>query len=266
MGRMFTADDFEQFGKVAAKKYVEDNTDLNETIVKIAEHYGLNQEQTRRVIEHANVETYLKMNKTMDDKYIEFDPADVEKIATALDFEQLKQAAIDSNYMEAVTNDDFRAFSKIAESKEAQLSEDQIDRAFYKLAHIRTRIQKRKEEVDAEFTEESEHLYELVKQSVLGGNDFALVKHAMLTAAPGKSTELIADICQSKLEKEASHLSFGTEGIEESPGRLNKNHPIAQSVTKLSVLKEEYKDLDIADNELEKCGISTGEYLKSSLE
>jgi replication initiation and membrane attachment protein DnaB len=89
---MFTGKDFENMGKAAAREYVNSNKPLNVSITKIAEHYGLNPMQVARVVEQANVETYLALNKASEDKYIEFEPADLTKISANLKTSNEKRA------------------------------------------------------------------------------------------------------------------------------------------------------------------------------
>ena len=59
---MYNGTDLELMGKTASRRFVEDGTALNDSIIKVAEQYGLNREQVNRVSEAANIEAYLALN------------------------------------------------------------------------------------------------------------------------------------------------------------------------------------------------------------
>lgn len=233
MGRMFTANDFEKFGEFAAKQYVEENTPLNETIVKIAEQNGLNPEQVKRVVENANIETHLRLMKTAEDKYVEFPTADIQKVSSALEFDQEKQAALDSDYFEIIANTDMQAMTKYSEKELSHIEEAEAEQIFFKLANVRNQLQSRLDEVHVHFSQESEKLYTLVKQAILQDQPFGLVKHAMEQAVPDPITTKIVDTFQERLQKEAQTADFSSQDTPH--GMLNKNHPIVQSLKKLAV-------------------------------
>jgi|SaaInlV_200m_DNA_2_1039689.scaffolds.fasta_scaffold00687_13 hypothetical protein len=81
---MITSFDLDSFGKQAAENYVSSDVSLNDTITKIAEDNGLSVQQITRVVEAANVETYLSLLKTAKDKYVEFDVATANDVHTSV--------------------------------------------------------------------------------------------------------------------------------------------------------------------------------------
>jgi len=247
---MFTGNDFENMGKAAASEYIGSNKDLSTTITKIATHYGLNSEQIARVVEQANVETYLKLNNVADDKYIEFAPADNIKVASALNFSAEKKAELVGNDFEIELDEEFSLESPSTEKElgREKVAEDiSLANGLKKISGI---VNARLEEIDANFDRESETLYKIVKQAALEAGNFGIVKQAMLSAAPDASTEMIADVYEFKLKKEGSRIDF--EKSEAPAGVLNSNHPLVQSLNKLATYKDEYAILKEFTTELEK--------------
>ena len=76
---MFTAHDLDNLGKELSQDYLDNKANLTDNLAKIATTKGLNQHQTNRVAESANVELYLSLMKTAENKYINFPLADAKK-------------------------------------------------------------------------------------------------------------------------------------------------------------------------------------------
>lgn len=77
---------YRRLGESAADSFVEEGVPLNDSVEKIAESKGLNPHETNRVVEHANVKTFLSMFKETDDKTFTFDlaePVSVKKEGTS---------------------------------------------------------------------------------------------------------------------------------------------------------------------------------------
>lgn len=259
---MLTGRDFETMGKVAAERYVTSKKPLNDTITKIAEHYGLNNEQISRVVESANVETYLKLNKVQDDKYIEFPPAEQTKIASALTFEAEKTAVAfeESLLLDKVAKDVY-SIGELDEDAE-RIEESEKLRLEKVAKSLQRLIGDRLEEVDTVFTRESENLYKLVKQASLESGSFGIVKQAMLATSEEPSVPLIIDAFKFKLEKEGAAIDFSD--VDKPHGILNKDHPLVTSLAKMSALKEDYIKLKAAQAELDKeagVGITSLKYI-----
>ena len=237
---MFTGKDFEIFGKVAASKYINGNIPLDKTITKLAGHYGLNSEQITRVVEHANIETYLKLNKVAENKYIEFETANPTKIASSLSFDVQKKAALLDDYVTLDIDENLSSISKYDKDDLERLSKSETKILEKKANDLKQTVNKKLEELDENFSRGSEKLYKLIKQAALELGEFDIVKQAMLLAVPGGMTGLIVGAYETRLKKEASSKINFTE-IEKSAGKLNTEHPIVKQLLKLSILKEEYQ-------------------------
>lgn len=70
-----------QMGKTAAMKFVSEQAPLNATIYEMAEKNALNPEQTRRIVETANTETFLMVKSAGYEGNIDFPVADYAAIA-----------------------------------------------------------------------------------------------------------------------------------------------------------------------------------------
>ena len=195
---MFTGKDFENMGRAVASEYVGNNVALNDSITKLSEHYGLNSEQIARVVEQANVETYLTLNKNTEDKYIEFDPADTVKVASALNFKLEKDAAIMSDYDRFTSSEDWQFLSALDEDELAIIEKSKTGLMKRAAKTIDKAIKSRLEEIDESFSRDSESLYKLVKQASLELGEFGTIKQAMISAVPGKVTNLIIDAYKDK--------------------------------------------------------------------
>ena len=79
-----TAFELEQFGKTAAKEYLQHQVPLNDTITKIASANDLNKDQINRVVEFANISTHVSLFDKQAEKYVEFETAEPAKITTDL--------------------------------------------------------------------------------------------------------------------------------------------------------------------------------------
>lgn len=72
--------DVEWFSKIASNKYINEGKPLNETISKLAQDNGLNDEFVKRICETSNHQVSSHLFNTNQDKNFEFDLADWEKI------------------------------------------------------------------------------------------------------------------------------------------------------------------------------------------
>ncbi|MCK5613645.1 hypothetical protein KAR91_67895 [Candidatus Pacearchaeota archaeon] len=92
---MYSAHDLEDFGKIASSNLIDKSVSLNEGIQKLAGENMLNRQQINRVVEAANVETYISMMKTAESRYINFDLADAATIADGLGISKTADAVTD---------------------------------------------------------------------------------------------------------------------------------------------------------------------------
>src|SRR5262245_2676067 len=83
-----SAEGLEMLAKIAAKRYVEDRTPLNETIRKLASERDLNAHQVERVCEMANLATHRALWPAIRDKEkVAFELADAKKVKETRRFE-----------------------------------------------------------------------------------------------------------------------------------------------------------------------------------
>lgn len=88
MDKTFNKYELENFAKIASRVYLENGTDLNETITKLAKENGLNRHHIDRVAQTANTlvngEIVKQARSENRDPRLRFDLADGEKIAAAV--------------------------------------------------------------------------------------------------------------------------------------------------------------------------------------
>lgn len=240
-----TNEQIEYFGKEVAKTYIEEGTDLNNTITKIAEEHALNRYEIERIVEAANTNTYLSMFSNLDDKYIEFPVADAEKVAEYL---QPSSPGNDfSDYNEPPEKDyaEIPIFPVEGAEKTSSV-QDENPFSTDKL-HFRQRAKYAEQQLidkislaENAFSEETENLYQLVKQAVLAGTRFGHVKVAMEQHSPGIFTEKFSEIAKERLKEENRKLDLSD--VDEKLGTVNKNNEILQQINKLAIIYGEAID------------------------
>ena len=240
-----TNEQIDYFGKETAKIYIEEGVDLNSTITKIAEEHALNRYEIDRIVEAANTSTYLSMFSNLDDKYIEFPVANAEKVAEYLS----PSTDVDSfsDYNEPPEKDHaeipifpVESVEKISSVQdENQFSADNLrfrQRAKYAERQLIDKISL----AENAFSEETENLYQLVKQAVLTGIRFGHIKTAMEQHSPGIFTEKFSELAKEKLKKEDRRLDLSD--TKEKLGTVNKNNEILQQINKLAIIYNEAID------------------------
>lgn len=234
-----TNEQIEYFGKEAAKTYLEEGTDLNDTITKIAEEHALNRYEIERVVEAANTNTYLSMFSNLDDKYIEFPVADVEKVAEAL-----HPTTDDNNYYDYDTPpekeiEEVQIFPVESAEKTSSVRDEKDFSA--DTLHFRQRAKYAEQQLiekislaENAFSEETENLYQMVKQAVLSGIRFGHIKIAMEQYSPGLFVEKFAELAKERLKKEDRRLDLSD--CEEKLGTVNRNNEILKQLEKLAAI------------------------------
>lgn len=86
MSKPITSYEIDLLAKEASEKFLKNKIPLDETISKMASERDLNFEQVQRVAEEANTGVYLNLFNSAkpDNRYVEFDVASVQKIASTL--------------------------------------------------------------------------------------------------------------------------------------------------------------------------------------
>ncbi len=241
-------------GKTASKAFVEENVDLNDSCVKLAEQYGLNREQINRVVESANVETYLSLNDVADDKYIEFSPASGNNVSekVAAFHSNIEREKVASDYLPVITHDDFSFFKTAADTARENnglVPDGLLKKAHQKLSGLSSKVDDYLHELDANFNKESDLLYNIIKQSALQGAPFHTIKEAATKTATSNFTNLLFDAYEDRLRKEAPTCDFNKTAS--STGVVNKKHPVVVQVTKLASIKDRYLDSKEVKTELD---------------
>ena len=205
--------------KEAADQFIQNNIPLNESIIKIAENSALNPEEINRVVENANNSVYLALFKTADDKYIEFPVADSEKIAAALDDKYVDIDSLsDYDVPPSKELQDLEIFPTNNESgseKTASVSDSEILREFQKAQSEKQRQLEKIALYEGEFTEAANTLYGTVKQAVLSGESFGMIKVAMKHRFPGEFTEKIMENFEDRLINKEHLFNLDVEEREE---------------------------------------------------
>jgi hypothetical protein len=232
-----TNEQIEYFGKEAAKTYIEEGTALNSTITKIAEEHALNRYEIDRVVEAANTNTYLSMFSNLDDKYIEFPVASAEKVA-----EYLKPTDPEDNYSDYMEPpekelEDIPIFPVEGAEKTSSVTDENpfssTNLRFRQRAkYAEQQLLDRTSLAENAFSEETENLYQLVKQAVLSGTRFGHIKTAMEQHAPGIFIEKFSDVTKERLKKEDHSLDLSD--AEEKLGTVNPNNEIMQQLNKIA--------------------------------
>ena len=124
---MFTAHDLDSLGKKLSQDYTEHKIELTDNLAKTATAQGLNQYQTSRVAEAANVESYLVLMKTAEDKYIDFPLANAKKaFELSQGLEKEASSVVSNDYQRPLVEVTIpEVFNKFASLEGIERSEDQ---------------------------------------------------------------------------------------------------------------------------------------------
>lgn len=246
-----------EWGKEAAQELIQNQVPLNDTLVKIAQNNDLNSDQIARLVEAANISTHLTVNSG-DNKYPEFEVADIRKVASAMaNQEDIIQEL--SHYDMAPGDFDFSLHEKVATFQEVEdtevlptFTENRVKQAFVGLAnHYDDKLA----EIEQDVYEGAEGLKQYVKQAVLDPDhqlaSWTLFKSAALTVTSDEwkpitravlseiDTEL-KSTCGPTIYKKASSyefdldskavLNFENEGIKKLANYLElvKTYAIAK--------------------------------------
>lgn len=215
---MYSAHDLEDFGKVASSRLLDKSVPLNKGIQKLAGENGLNRQQINRVVEAANIETYLSMMKTAESKYIKFDLADSNAIAEGLEMPKMSTAnKIKANdYDISVIGMHADAIiEKVAEKSDT--TEEPVERPQAELRKeaetLRGTVQLLQDavyEAHASLDEEYLKLGHLVSQHVLSGEIFNEAAYVIKQAAHDEDN-VIADSIKNDLSNSMPLVDFEAE-------------------------------------------------------
>ncbi len=237
-----TKDILVEWGRESASALINDGVPLNSSIIKIAEQNSLNVDQVSRLVEMANISMHTSVYQ--NNKYPEFEVADIQKIASTLNQVMPKIASID-HYDVSPNEFDFDFVEKTATYRENFPAPKEIPAAIQlKITEGVLAASRFYDEKVAELvTDLSEIVRDItkdVKQSVLNPDEregtLVFFKSAALGLAPKglepAAEHLVNDIenslklqCRDTLIKEASYIDSNFEFES-----INLGHPMAQKL------------------------------------
>ena len=236
--------DFDNHIKEASQKYLKDGTSLNETITKLANEQGLNRHQVERVVEGVNTEVYMQLFNKTDDKYIQFENADINKIADQVFHEEKIADVSISDYDEPPEQERLSGsldLLKTAEAKEELENEDALLREFYKFSALETRFENSLQEINVDFQQSVDQLHYMVKQAVLAGTSFGDIESAIKSIHEDPITEEAIEEIHEKLAAELYPRQFEEEATQF--GTINMEHPLIKQSMKIVKCAQEYANL-----------------------
>lgn len=233
--------DLEQLGKDAAIKYISDNVDLNESILKTAQNNNLNRQQINRVVESANTDAYLHLIKKAEDNYVDFPLADASAVYSQLnrpsettnssddyDAPPIKTASVD------IFNIDDATFEKTASAK---IRYSELRKEASEIEGKCNYIFDQSEITRGEFIGNYNSLWNLTKQAVLQeenvNNVFTIVKEA----APSYAKYIEEDFTEF-ISDTIPHLDITKEA--EYNGIINPKSNIYTHAKELEYLGDRY--------------------------
>jgi hypothetical protein len=246
--------DIDSWSANAVKSYLANGTPLNDSITKIATQHGLNRDQISRVVEAANTDTYVQLFNKTADKYIQFIPADMEKIAGNIFGEQQKEAAV-IDYDEPPVRNDLEIelstpFIKTAEVAEENKTNTEALHEYYKLAAIEESLKDKMEELETTYQFEAASLASMIKQAVLQGTSFGDVEKALTSVYDNAVVKINLNEIQTKLAEELFPKKLNT--VVTQAGTVNIENPVVKQAGMLVKCAEEYKDVKIKHDEAHK--------------
>lgn len=193
-GTSSSGEQFSLWGKTAAKRFIEDGVNLNESIRKIASDNGLNSHEIDRVVQAANLETYAHLLKQADphDKSFEFPVADRSMVVSPES--STEKTAMPKAFFtdfDRAMDDDLGRFSGV-DLREAfgvalaeKLAQDNA-RAEGLLQKLQRLAELERDKIAASLEccmEDAEKFYQYIKQEVLAGKTFDEVEEAVKAKA-----------------------------------------------------------------------------------
>lgn len=220
------SDRLELLGRIAAKRYLEEEIPLNTSIRKMAEENDLNHNQIERVCEMANISTHKGLwPKTAQKESLAFDLADARNIASVEkkpDHEdhggscgcdvKTSPVSVDSDYMSPpkglpapgpslmsmIGSDPAKVHHGLGPEPERK----KIIIILEKKAAERSRVKSEQLYKAMELETLEKQAYNTVKQTVLGGESFSRIFEACVGAGLGKIANERLPVYQDRLIKE----------------------------------------------------------------
>lgn len=237
-----TNEQIEYFGKQAARVYLEEGIDLNKTITKLAEEHALNKYEIDRIVEASNTNTYLSMFSTADDKYIEFPVADSEKIAEFLNIRETETMVDD--YIDYNDPPIFNIFPPDGVEKLSSVKDDIPSlNDYHRAKYAKVMLEEKLAIIEAKFETETERLYGMVKQAVLGSTRFGHIKVAMIQHHPGNITNIFIKNAAERLHNEDLRINISNNNENIKLGEVNKNNSLLKQLDNIYSIIDDATDI-----------------------
>ena len=226
---------YEALGKKAAHAYVQDGTDLSESVQKFASAHSMNAEQTRRIIEAANIEAFrLLFEKSAG--YITFPVAEPEKVLKRGDTVKLASSRPAPLSNRVGTDSVIRqVFGELEQEKVAEEFVDPLAEYMSAREHIR-RVEDVKSAVFNKIAALQNYVVDLVSSGSCGIPD---VQRALQLAGSGE--ELVKIACQKATAFSDSNRSTAGTALVPNPRHplLKKAFEVQEAVKRFTVVKSE---------------------------
>lgn len=270
-------DTLENMGKRAANLLLDHGVPLNEGIRKVASEYNdINHDQIKRVVEFANIASYLAQhdkNKTAgaESSYPQFELADASVIIASMNKEasQTIESPTSSDYGRSSPKKEKMASDKsdallselfgIAEAEKRASADYSFDTGVDELMSTKHTLKDLKSHLGHSLdtlleTQKvaSDEYYDLVKRHMLDGGDFSHVMAAVRSteAEDEKIAEVIKPVVERLLtEKVASskQLNQAIRNLEKVAFRVvNPNHPMVTSFSAIVLMNQEIEKTSAA--------------------
>lgn len=253
MSKVITSYEINLLAKEASEKFLKSKISMNETISKIALEHDLNFEQAQRLAEESNTNVYLSLfhNAKPEDRYIEFEVADIKKIASV--FKEKSKTAGLVQYFPHFS--DYFLPPNTSYIPAPSQAKEELD----KTASIRETAKNTEPPLQGKYAEQFKKLHEQAQaklhQNSIYEIGFAVEKQANylvdlakqdILSKSGKYEELEAvfKTALSSQPKVAEYLCAQLPKLESTSkvaGVINKNHWFYKEVEKLGALLTEYE-------------------------
>ena len=232
--------DLRIMGKKAAANFISDEVPLNESIAELAKESSLNDEQVKRVVEHANTNTFLELFGTEYGDNIEFPVADSSEVQEMMQPEEKLASEIPSIPNDKyIPGQEYVSLTDVFSSEtefEKEASEDigwassdtkEYFDAIYKTKQAASEVLSLSNEFELQVDLVQQYMSEALNEDCHPGEVLTLVKEA------GVSRELMEVLINGKEDK---YTEFGELDLDESA--VNTDHPLYKEAYQLNNLLE----------------------------
>jgi hypothetical protein len=247
-----TSFDLQAYGKEAALAYLKSKVPLNDSIIKIASDYLLNEQQVRRVAEHANVEVHLALFNNNDDpknRYVAFDVADPSIILGKTASMKEEKTSFFSNHYAASIEDVSLKMDEIEKTAEAiPLSKKELENLYFEIKGGLESINNDITYTKIAMAGKLENLYSQTKQILLQDASLApIIADTIKLAFDNSPTaDTVIKEITDQFKKDAPFSQANFENITKTASSIlvNTKHPLYSAADDLrktaDLLVQEY--------------------------